>query len=73
MAKSKVQTPAMRAASKRHEKNITKRGKVPVTLKEKKDELPLGPILIGLLAFVVIGSALFQMLQQVQFGGPPTM
>ncbi|KAK3125522.1 hypothetical protein QOZ80_7BG0606070 [Eleusine coracana subsp. coracana] len=46
----------------RFEKNITKRGAVPETVK-KGDDFPVGPILLGFFVFVVIGSSLFQIIR----------
>jgi len=37
------------------EKNITKRGSVPETIK-KANDYPVGPILLGFFVFVVVGS-----------------
>ncbi|ONM59101.1 hypothetical protein ZEAMMB73_Zm00001d021943 [Zea mays] len=39
----------------RFEKNITKRGSVPETVK-KANDYPVGPILLGFFVFVVVGS-----------------
>ncbi|EGD80835.1 hypothetical protein PTSG_01421 [Salpingoeca rosetta] len=66
-----VKTPAMRRSSERHANNITRKGNVPASRKQKKSEFPVGPVVLGLLIFVVCGSAIFQLLQSVQFGGPP--
>ncbi|RLN35035.1 membrane protein [Panicum miliaceum] len=40
----------------RFEKNITKRGAVPETIK-KANDYPFGPILLGFFIFVVVGSS----------------
>jgi len=51
----------LRQKSDKFHENITKRGKVEVS---KKDEgSSLGPIVIGFLIFVVIGSALLQIIR----------
>ncbi|CAN6472332.1 unnamed protein product [Victoria cruziana] len=52
----------------RFEKNITKRGAVPETYK-KKDDYPVGPIVLGFFIFVVIGSSLFQIIRTSMSGG----
>eukprot|EP01147_Barroeca_monosierra_P008905 gene8905-1249_t len=62
----------MRRSSERHKSNVTKKGNVPASRKPKKSEFPVGPVVLGLLIFVVCGSAIFQLLQSVQFGAPPS-
>ncbi|CAN6219382.1 unnamed protein product, partial [Urochloa humidicola] len=52
----------------RFEKNITKRGAVPETIK-KGDDYPLGPILLGFFVFVVVGSSLFQIIRTASGAG----
>ena len=52
------QTTSRRLADRkiaRFEKNITKRGAVPETVK-KGNDYPFGPILLGFFVFVVVGS-----------------
>ena len=52
------QTTSRRLADRkiaRFEKNITKRGSVPETVK-KANDYPVGPILLGFFVFVVVGS-----------------
>jgi len=62
-------TPKMRKANEKNAKNVTKRGNVSKT--SKKDEgYPVSPELIALFVFVVIGSAVFQIIQSVWMGGP---
>jgi len=59
----------MRKANEKNAKNVTKRGNVSKT--SKKDEgYPVSPELIALFVFVVIGSAVFQIIQSVWMGGP---
>lgn len=43
-------------------KNVEKRGNVPASLVKKEDQFPVGPVLLGFFLFVVVGSAIFQML-----------
>ena len=53
-----LQTTSRRLADRkiaRFEKNITKRGAVPETIK-KANDYPFGPILLGFFVFVVVGS-----------------
>ncbi|CAN6168593.1 unnamed protein product [Urochloa humidicola] len=52
----------------RFEKNITKRGAVPETIK-KGDDYPVGPILLGFFVFVVVGSSLFQIIRTASSAG----
>ncbi len=65
-------TPQMRKANEKNAKNVTKRGNM--TKSSKKDEgYPVSPELIALFVFVVIGSAVFQIIQSVWMGGPCTL
>lgn len=53
-----VQTTSRRVADRKiavFEKNITKRGSVPETVK-KGNDYPVGPIVLGFFVFVVVGS-----------------
>eukprot|EP00310_Coccolithus_braarudii_P024044 CAMPEP_0183357322 /NCGR_PEP_ID=MMETSP0164_2-20130417/45909_1 /TAXON_ID=221442 /ORGANISM="Coccolithus pelagicus ssp braarudi, Strain PLY182g" /LENGTH=58 /DNA_ID=CAMNT_0025530911 /DNA_START=15 /DNA_END=187 /DNA_ORIENTATION=+ len=50
-----------RVANKRHLSKITKRGNVETRKKETKP--PVGPWVLGLFLFVVVGSALFQIIR----------
>ena len=52
----------MKAKNDHHSKNIDKRGNVPSSLNKKEDKFPVGPVLLGFFLFVVVGSALFQIL-----------
>jgi len=57
----------------RFEKNITKRGSVPETVK-KANDYPVGPILLGFFVFVVVGSfvvgsSLFQIIKTASNAG----
>ena len=56
-----LQTTSRRVADRkiaRFEKNITKRGSVPETVK-KGNDYPVGPIVLGFFVFVVVGSCKF--------------
>lgn len=54
--------------SAQFEKNVSKRGKVPASLK-KQSKYPVGPMAIGLFVFLVIGSAVLQVFATTQRGG----
>jgi len=56
----------MKVASDLYNKNVNKRGKVDKTLKPAEDKMPVGPWMLGLFVFVVIGSAIFQIIQSVR-------
>ena len=62
-------TPRMRKASEKNAKNITKRGNVSKTSK-KDDGYPVSTELLALFIFVVIGSAVFQIVQSIWMAGP---
>merc|ERR1711973_264835 len=55
-------TPQMRKANEKNAKNVTKRGNV-VKSSKTDDKYPVSPELIALFVFVVIGSAVFQIIQ----------
>jgi len=65
MATSSKKLPS-RLRSQQFEQNINKRGKV--VKPEKEERTRLGPIVIGVLLFVVVGSALFQIIRTAQVG-----
>ncbi len=52
----------MKARSEVYNSNVEKRGAVPPSLTKKEDKFPVGPVLLGFFLFVVVGSALFQIL-----------
>ena len=56
--------------SKEYEKNITKRGKVSSSKKNKKESYPVGPIFLGVLLFLLVGSAIFQILNTATTSTP---
>ena len=62
-------TPQMRKANEKNAKNILKRGNVQKSSKSD-DKYPVSPELIALFVFVVIGSAVFQIIQSVWMAGP---
>ncbi|XP_039056287.1 probable stress-associated endoplasmic reticulum protein [Hibiscus syriacus] len=51
------------------QKNITKRGAVPEMTTKKGKDYPVGPVLLGFIVFVVIGSSLFQIIRTATSGG----
>ncbi|GLJ49377.1 hypothetical protein SUGI_1044670 [Cryptomeria japonica] len=55
--------------SAKFQKNITKRGLVPETTVKKGSQYPVGPVVLGLFVFVVIGSSLFQIIRTASSGG----
>merc|ERR1712038_696066 len=57
-------TPRMRKSNEKNAKNITKCGNVSKSSK-KDDAYPVSPELIALFLFVVIGSAVFQIVQSI--------
>ncbi|CAD8098272.1 unnamed protein product [Paramecium sonneborni] len=58
----------MKLRSNNYKENIHKQGKVPKSLLKKEENLPVGPILLGVFLFVVVGSALFQILNVASSG-----
>jgi len=60
-------TPRMKKAVEKNAKNITKRGNVSKTSR-KDDGYPVSPEMIALFIFVVIGSAVFQIVQSIWWG-----
>merc|ERR1711982_201982 len=55
-------TPQMRKANEKNAKNVTNRGNVTKTSKTD-EKYPVSPELIALFVFVVIGSAVFQIIR----------
>ncbi|CAI2384859.1 unnamed protein product [Moneuplotes crassus] len=56
--------------SQKYEKNVTKRGSVGSSKKNKKNEYPVSPILLGVFLLLVVGSALFQILNTATTSSP---
>jgi len=61
MAKTLSASAARRKNAKFHE-NVTKRGAVNVK-EDKQKVLPVGPVVLGFFLFVVVGSAILQILR----------
>ncbi|TFJ88647.1 hypothetical protein NSK_000216 [Nannochloropsis salina CCMP1776] len=60
---------ATRLRSEKFDKNVTKRGNVPVGKAAKREEAPpVSPVLLGFFVFVVVGSAFFQIIRTAQSG-----
>ena len=55
-------TPRQRFKMREFEKNVDKRGFVAGTSKDKSEGMSVGPIILGFLLFVVVGSTLLQMI-----------
>lgn len=55
--------------SSKFQKNVHKRGQVPETTLKKKNPYPVGPMVLGLFVFVVIGSAVLQIFRTATSGG----
>ncbi|XP_073146130.1 uncharacterized protein [Henckelia pumila] len=51
------------------EKNIKKRGVTGETTKKKGSSYPVGPMVLGFIIFVVVGSSLFQIIRMATSGG----
>jgi hypothetical protein len=66
MATSSKKLPS-RLRSQQFDQNINKRGKVTQKV-EKEEKSRLGPVVVGVLLFVVVGSALFQIIRTAQIG-----
>jgi len=62
--------PAYQSKRKRavelHNKKVTLRGNVPKTTKQVESKTPVGPWLLALFVFVVVGSAVFQIIQSIR-------
>eukprot|EP00250_Pteridium_aquilinum_P017106 c23453_g1_i2 orf=314-520(-) len=54
--------------SAKFQKNIHKRGAVPETSIKRGSSYPVGPIVLGLFVFVVIGSAILQIVRTASSG-----
>ncbi|CAF1289720.1 unnamed protein product [Rotaria sordida] len=65
-----INMPANQSKRKRaievHNKKVTQRGNVPKSNKQVESKTPVGPWLLALFVFVVIGSAVFQIIQSIR-------
>jgi len=61
----------LQVAQEKFDGNVTKRGSSALKLKEKEEGSNLGPWLIGLLVFLVVGSAVFQIIRTASTGASP--
>ncbi|CDJ58174.1 Ribosome associated membrane domain-containing protein, putative [Eimeria maxima] len=52
------------------DRNITKRGQVSESKQKRGKGYPVGPIVLGLFLFVVVGSAIIQIISSAQRGAP---
>ena len=82
-----VQNRKMKEKSETYRKNIDKRGNVPNSItvssnlfnnhtfkiQKKGDKFPVGPALLGFFLFIVIGSAIFQILNMATSQGGNTV
>ena len=69
----------MKDKNEAYRKNIDKRGNVPnsisvrilinIKLQKKSNKFPVGPALLGFFIFIVVGSALFQILNMATSQG----
>ena len=53
-------------ANEVHSSKITQRGNVPKSGKQAESKTPVGPWLLALFVFVVVGSAVFQIIQSIR-------
>ena len=58
----------MKRANDINAKNINKKGNVKTTLNPVEEKSPVGPWLLALFVFVVIGSAVFEIVSKVIAG-----
>eukprot|EP00499_Haloplacidia_sp_CaronLabIsolate_P004956 CAMPEP_0196769590 /NCGR_PEP_ID=MMETSP1104-20130614/628_1 /TAXON_ID=33652 /ORGANISM="Cafeteria sp., Strain Caron Lab Isolate" /LENGTH=66 /DNA_ID=CAMNT_0042139685 /DNA_START=39 /DNA_END=239 /DNA_ORIENTATION=- len=63
-----AQTPRQRLRSNKHAKNITKRGQISASASKKEDGPSVGPWLIAFFLFVVVGSAILQIINNASTG-----
>ena len=74
----------MKEKSETYRKNIEKRGNVPNSItvsdilfniieQKKGDKFPVGPVLLGFFLFIVVGSAIFQILNMATSQGGNTV
>lgn len=53
-------------ANEFHSSKVTQRGNVPKSKKVVESKTPVGPWLLALFVFVVVGSAVFQIIQSIR-------
>lgn len=53
-------------ANEVHSNRVTQRGNVPKSSKQVDSKTPVGPWLLALFIFVVVGSAVFQIIQSIR-------
>jgi len=63
----------MKEKSETYRKNIEKRGNVLNSITKKGDKFPVGPALLGFFLFIVVGSAIFQILNMATSQGGNTV
>lgn len=56
----------MRLRSQNHNNNVVKRGNVPESRKAKKASWPAGTCMMAMFFFLIVGSALFQMVNSAK-------
>lgn len=59
------------AKSGRFHQNIHKRGAGQDPAQKQKKQIPVGPVMLGFFLFVVVGSALLQIIRTATTGQPP--
>ncbi|CAF3707255.1 unnamed protein product [Rotaria sordida] len=68
--KTFITMPANHSKRKRanevHSARVTQRGNVPKSTKQVDTKTPVGPWLLALFVFVVVGSAVFQIIQSIR-------
>ena len=60
----------MRKRNEKHAQNVTKRGNVVLSSGTKNTSATVGPVLLGFFLFVVVGSAILQIIQSASQGKP---
>ncbi|CAD8111076.1 unnamed protein product [Paramecium primaurelia] len=58
----------MKLRNKINRNNINRQGNVPKSLMKTEEAAAMGPILLGVFLFVVVGSAIFQILNVLSNG-----
>jgi len=61
-----AQTPEQRKRNEKFAKDQTaRRGKSEVQIKKQNSKSPISPLWLGLLAFVIIGGLLFELISKI--------